>query len=91
MSTLTIITAKDYLNHHYRVSNVGIGNERFYFVLENKEIDDFLTEFLTGETGYPIQINADTLYLKTKCPCVVEMSNKIDELTAFSVKMVVEN
>ena len=91
MTTLTIITPKNALNHHYKVTEAGIGDGTFYIVLDDDEVDSFLIQYLKGETGYPIQIDADTIYLKTKLPCVVSASEKTEQLTALTLKMVAQN
>lgn len=91
MSTLTIITEKGRLNHHYNLSSVGIGDGTFYCVVQNAEVDEFLSRFLDGDIGYPIQFDTDKVYIKTKLPCVVTVDSENDGLTAFTLRMVTES
>lgn len=77
MSTLTLITEGNSINHHYKLSSFGIAptfsdkklGMRYIAVVEDKEVDNFLQDFIGGKTGYRIQVDSDnfTLIIKTKC------------------------
>ena len=88
MSTLTIITEKGKLNHHYTVENVAISNEFVLsIVMKEEETDDFLSNFLNGITGYSIQVDTDILTLTLKQKCSVNAWTEDEKYIAFAIRM----
>lgn len=88
MKTLTLITDVGELNHHYEVENVGTGdfNGFFTLVLKNENIDEFLSGFINGKTGYKIQIDTDRFCLVLKNKWYSVNKSQSEGLTAFEIR-----
>lgn len=89
MKTLTLITEGNRTNHHYEIKSAGLvpsstgasTDYRIMVMMDDNETDDFLTDFINGNTGYRLQIDTDEVRIEIKRKCFVTTKVYVDEST----------
>jgi hypothetical protein len=89
MKTLTLITEGNRINHHYEIKSAGLApsstgastDYRIMVIMDDDEADNFLMDFVNGNTGYRLQIDTDEVRIEIKRKCFVTAKVYADENT----------
>lgn len=89
MKTLTLITEGNRINHHYEIKSAGLtpaftgasADCRIMIMIDDDEVDNFLMDFVNGNTGYRLQIDTDEVRIEIKRKCFATAKVYADEGT----------
>lgn len=89
MKTLTIVTDKTEPNRSYEIKTVLLDGSKLFLSMEEDEADDFLSEFLLGNSAFPITIDTDTVCIRVKPRVSVEscLISNDSHFVSFSINL----